>query len=214
MKRSAEYRKTGRENLKNKWGIAIGVCLIITALSSLVGTIVPYVGAIITLLIAGQLAVAEFTFFIKLHKKEEVGVDIIFKDFFTNLMNNFLTNLLMSIYQALWFLLFIIPGIIKKYSYSMTMFLKAKQPELEANEAITLSRKKRDGKKWKLCCLEFSFIGWMILSVLSLGIGFIFLAPYMKTTFTAFFEDVYAEYREANPSCVVEDVKTNEEIHL
>lgn len=195
MKKSEEYRNVARQNLKNNWGTAILICIVILLLSS-ISSIIPYIGSIASLLLAGQLAVGEYYFFIALHNKETANFGIVFKDFGTDLIKNFLVYLLQTIYTALWTLLLIIPGIIKSYAYSMTMFLKAKQPNLNANEAITLSRKIMDGKKWKLFCLHFSFIGWMLLSIITFGIGFLFLIPYMQASSTAFFEDAYAEYQQ------------------
>ena len=195
MKNSAEYRSIARGSLKNNWGTAILVCIIILAISSVLG-IIPAVGSIVSILLAGQLAVGELYYFIALNNKENAQINLIFKDFGSDLFKNFVVLLLQMLYTALWTLLFIIPGIIKSYSYSMTMFLKAKQPNLEANEAITLSRKIMDGKKWKLFCLQFSFIGWIILCFLTFGIGFIFLMPYIQASTTAFYEDAYAEYQQ------------------
>lgn len=195
MKISSEYRSIARSNLKNNWGTAILVCIIILAISSVLG-IIPVVGTVVSVLLAGQLAVGEIYYFIALNNKEKPQVNTIFKDFGNDLFKNFIVFILQILYIVLWTLLFIIPGIIKTYSYSMTMFLKAKQQNLQPNEAITLSRQIMDGKKWKLFCLHFSFIGWIILSTLSFGIGFIFLMPYIQASTTAFYEDAYTEYQQ------------------
>lgn len=194
MKTSVEYRGIARSNLNGNWGNAIIVCLIATIISTLLGFI-PIVGYVVTILLTGQLAVGEFNYFIKLHNKEDASVGSVFVNFGSQLLNNFIVYILQTIYVILWMLLFIIPGIIKGYSYAMTMFLKSKNPQLGANEAITLSRKIMDGKKWSLFCLHFSFIGWVILSVLTLGIGLIFLLPYMQSAITAFYEDAYNQYQ-------------------
>ena len=209
MKKSEEYRSFARQNLKNNWGTAILVCVVILLLSS-ASNIIPVIGYVVSLLLAGQLAVGEFYYYIALHNKENASFNHLFKDFGTDLFKNFVVNLLQTLYLILWFMLFIIPGIIKVYSYSMTMYLKAKQPNLQANEAITLSRKIMDGKKWKLFCLQFSFIGWIILSIITLGIGLIFLLPYMQASTTAFFEDAYAEYQQT--PIVVESQQAEPEI--
>ena len=195
MKKSAEFRNVARENLKGNWGTAIVVCLIVIAITAILG-IIPVVGSIAMLLLTGQLIVGEFNYFIKLNNKQEAKISSMFTGFGENLINNFLTYLLQTIYTILWTLLFIVPGIIKSYSYSMTMFIKSKKPELGANDAITLSRQIMNGKKWKLFCLHFSFIGWAILSVLTFGIGFLFLMPYMQASITAFYEDAYNSYQQ------------------
>ena len=102
--------------------------------------------------------------------------------------------LLMVVYTFLWSLLLIIPGIIKYFSYAMTPFILADKPELTANEAIELSMKMMDGHKLDFFILTLSFIGWSILAIFTLCIGYLWLMPYMYTTMAAFYEDVKAEY--------------------
>ena len=201
MRKSVEYRSFARECLKNNWGTAILVCLITFGISALVGMI-PVVGTIASLLLAGPLVVAELIYFVKLNRKEEATVGTMFTNFGKELINNFLTYLLQAIFTVLWTLLFLIPGIIKTYSYAMTMYLRVKNPQLKATEAITLSRKIMDGKKWDLFCLHLSFIGWAILSVLTFGIGFIFLLPYMQASQTAFYEDAFSQYQQSGEPVV------------
>ena len=78
----------------------------------------------------------------------------------------------------------------------MTMYIKSVNADMGHNDAITLSRKIMDGKKWRLFCLSLSFVGWMILCVFTFGIGFIWLIPYMKTTTTAFYQEAYESYKQ------------------
>ena len=211
MKSFAEYRGQARENLKGNWGTAILMCVIVAAVSVLLG-MVPVVGSVLSVLFAGQFIVVEFIYFIKLNNKQPSTIGSAFEGFGQNWLNNFMAYLLQTVFTILWFLLFIIPGIVKKYAYSMTLFLKVKSPKLEAKEAIALSTKMMNGKKWELCCLEFSFVGWIILSVLTFGIGFLFVAPYMKATTTAFYEDVYNEYlQKVANEIVVEKEESSEQ---
>lgn len=196
-KNSAYYRGVARGNLQNNWGTAILVGLIIFGISFLAGlaNIIPLVGSIASIVISGPLIVAEFRYFIALNKKENPTVGTAFTNFGKDFSGNVGAYILQSIYTFLWMLLFIIPGIIKTYAYSMTLFLKSKNPEMKASEAIDLSQKIMDGKKWKLFCLEISFIGWALLSILTLGIGLLFLLPYMSSSRVAFFEDAYVAYQ-------------------
>ena len=99
-------------------------------------------------------------------------------------------RILQSIYILLWSLLFIIPGIIASYSYAMTEYILADHPELSANEAISKSKQMMDGNKWRLFCLQFSFIGWSILCLLILGIGNLWLTPYKQAATAAFYREV------------------------
>ena len=104
---------------------------------------------------------------------------------------------LMSVFIFLWSLLFVIPGIIKAFSYAMTPYILEEHPELTANEAIDHSRAMMKGHKFDLFWLYLSFIGWGILCIFTLGIGLLWLVPYMQTAQSSFYEDVKADY-EAN----------------
>lgn len=89
--------------------------------------------------------------------------------------------ILSTIYIFLWTLLLIIPGIIKSYSYALTPYILVEHPEMSANEAIEESMRLMDGHKFDLFYLQLSFIGWAILSILSLGLGVFWLIPYQMT---------------------------------
>ena len=106
--------------------------------------------------------------------------------------------ILMGIFEFLWTMLFIIPGIIKAFSYALTPYILLDEPELTARQAITRSCEIMQGRRWKLFCLYFSFIGWGILCLLTFGIGFLWLAPYINASIAAFYEDARAEYEAEN----------------
>lgn len=102
--------------------------------------------------------------------------------------------LLSAIFVFLWSLLFIIPGIIKIFSYAMTKYILEDYPELTASEAIDRSRAMMRGHKFDLFWLYLSFIGWGFLCLFTAGIGYLWLVPYMETAEAAFYEDVKADY--------------------
>ena len=97
---------------------------------------------------------------------------------------------LQALYVFLWTLLLIIPGIVAGYRYAMTNFILAENPELDASEAINRSKAMMDGNKYRLFCLDFSFIGWGILAALTLGIGSLWLTPYTRAAQAAFYRDI------------------------
>jgi len=113
---------------------------------------------------------------------------------FSNYWHKVWGMLLVYIFTVLWMLLFIIPGIIKVFSYSMTPYILEEYPELSASEAIHRSRLMMRGHKFDLFWLMLSFLGWAILCVFTAGIGFLWLQPYMSTSIAAFYEEVKAEY--------------------
>ena len=98
----------------------------------------------------------------------------------------------MLLYTLLWTLLLVIPGIIKGYAYSMTPYVMNDHPELDAEDCIHESRMIMRGHKWKLFCLDLSFIGWAILCLFTLGIGFLWLQPYMESSHAKFYEELKA----------------------
>ena len=102
--------------------------------------------------------------------------------------------LLVGILTFLWSLLFVIPGIIKMFSYSMTPYILYEYPELGASEAIHRSRMMMRGHKFDLFWLYLGFLGWFLLCILTAGIGIIWLAPYVESAKAAFYEEVKADY--------------------
>lgn len=174
---------------------------------------------IITIVIGGAGKLGYAIFNLKLVDNKEVE----FKDLFSQfhrLGDGFFMNFLVGLYTVLWTLLFVIPGIIKTYSYAMTPYILAENPGMTATEAITESRRIMDGNKWRLFCLSFSFIGWALLCAtpllialgilvgiavrtmslvtllwiiplsIPLSIGSLFLTPYQETTYAAFYRDI------------------------
>ena len=92
------------------------------------------------------------------------------------------TLFLRDLYIILWSLLFIIPGIIKGYSYMLVPYILAEEPAMDNKEAFRLSREMMDGNKWHAFCLDLSFIGWHILNVFTFGLlGIFYVKPYQAT---------------------------------
>ena len=93
------------------------------------------------------------------------------------------TMFLRGLFLTLWTLLFIVPGFIKCYSYRMVPYILADDPNIGGTEAITLSRRMMNGHKWNAFVLDLSFLGWHILSLLTLGLlGIFFVQPYQLST--------------------------------
>ena len=120
------------------------------------------ISAIISLIIggAGKLGYARYN--LNLVDGKEARFEDLFSQF-NRLGDGFVMNLLVGIYTFLWTLLFVIPGIIKSFSYAMTPYILYEHPEYTPNEAITKSREIMSGNRFRLFCLNFSFIGWSLL---------------------------------------------------
>ena len=126
--------------------------------------------------------------FLQLTRTGTTKIEYLFNGITTGFVNKMLGYILVTLYTLLWSLLFYIPGLVKGYSYAMTFYILNDNPEMSANDAITRSREMMDGHKWQLFCLHFSFIGWILLSILTCGILFLFVAPYMQAANAEFYE--------------------------
>ncbi len=97
-------------------------------------------------------------------------------------------GILKSIFLFLWTLLLIIPGIVKSYSYAMASFIQQDAEDKNWKTCIDKSRAMMNGYKWKLFCLDLSFIGWYIVGLLCLGVGVLFVEPYHMQARAEFYE--------------------------
>ena len=108
----------------------------------------------------------------------------------------FCVQFVVSLQIVLWSLLLIVPGIMAAYSYAMTEFLLAEDPDLTPSEALAQSKAMMYGNRWRLFCLQISFIGWSILANITV-IGGIFLTPYVETASAAFYRELTARRTKA-----------------
>lgn len=99
-------------------------------------------------------------------------------------------SILIGVFTFLWTLLLYIPGIIKAYSYSMAYYVLAENPNMTAREALNISKQITNGHKWELFVLSLSFIGWILLSMVTFGIALIYVIPYMNATFANFYNSI------------------------
>ena len=65
------------------------------------------------------------------------------------------------------------------YRYALTFYLLADDDTLGAVAAIRKSKELMKGNKWKMFCLDMSFIGWQLLGAMACGVGAYFVAPYV-----------------------------------
>lgn len=145
-------------------------------------------------ILGGTLQLGYADFLLKQHDGKETSFNDLFSKF-DYFGTGFAQRFLRSLYVMLWSLLFIIPGIIKEYSYAMTPFILAEHPNLTASQAIKLSEQLMEGHKADLFLLELSFIGWNILAMFTLNLGNIALNPYKNAAYAAFYRQLQAENR-------------------
>lgn len=213
MKRSKEYREQAWSTLSSYWNDMAVILLVIILIAGL-GSGIGLVGTLShmnslsmfgssTSFIAAILLVMPLEFslcalLLSIVRKEENEVSPM-----RQLWRGFLDNY--TAYVVAGFLMYIviflisivtlcIGGIIFAFAYSMVALVIKDNPELTAREALKKSRYMMRGHKWELFKLYFSFIGWFFVGILTCGIGFLWITPYMNTAIVHFYEDVKAEY--------------------
>lgn len=122
-------------------------------------------------------------------------------------LDGILAALWVALWTFLWLLLFIIPGIIKSLAYSQVLYIVAENPQVSVRQAMKISMAITKGYKADIFLLELSFIGWALLTVLTLGIGYLWLIPYMSATFAN-------TYRFLKADALRRGVVTNEDFGL
>lgn len=107
---------------------------------------------------------------------------------------NVMTYFRQDLYILLWSMLFIVPGIVKSYSYRFVPYILEDHPEASPSEVITMSRRMMDGNKMKAFTMDLSFIGWFLLTAVTFGLAGIFYGiPYHASTDAAMYEAVRAQ---------------------
>ena len=150
--------------------------------------IIPGIGA---LLVVGPLEYGMAYIFLKQARDHQsVQLGDMFRGFQDDFGGTFLIGLMTSLFTFLWSLLFVIPGIVKAYAYSMAYYIKLDHPDYGWKACIDESRRLMDGHKWEKFVLDLSFLGWIIVGSLCLGIGMLWVTPYMEAANAQFYEYV------------------------
>lgn len=184
---NSEIKAAARVVLENNWMTAALLMLMYFILTGTFSYTIEEYWGVLLLLIILPLQYGLYSVFLYLSREDKLDMGL-FLDGFKDFKRVFLTELMKNIYICLWSLLLIVPGIIKSYSYAMTEFLMLDNPNLSYDEAITESMRMMQGYKMKLFMLDLSFIGWFLLCLLTLGIGFLWLHPYVYTSHAYFYE--------------------------
>lgn len=190
-----EIRAKARELLGNdmfqrKWLLA-GLFLLMVG--GILGTVCAAAyTAPIALVAAGPVAYSTSRIYINVvrEKENEVNFKRVFDGFKENIGINIAAGVLCEVFVFLWSLLLIVPGICRAYSYSMYAYILQDNNTLGPKEALDKSRELMMGHRWELFKLDLSFIGWALLSILTCGIGFFWLSPYVETSHALFYQEI------------------------
>ncbi|HWQ57394.1 MAG TPA: DUF975 family protein [Clostridia bacterium] len=162
----------------------------LVSMGNLSATVFPL--SLVMFILGGAVQLGHNLFYVKLMRSEGPAFETLFSRF--SIFGRALgLRLFMALFIFLWSLLFVIPGIIAAYRYRMAPYLMAEHPEMGVREAMDESKRMTPGYKSRWFCLDLSFIGWGILCVFTLGIGFLWLNPYVSAASAAFYRDILAE---------------------
>ena len=179
-----ELKAKAKEQIKGKIGILFVITLIVGVISwlaSLILSFIPMGSLVATIIITPAFALSVTRVYLNL--TADVAPEV--KDTFTgfdDFWSAFKVNFLVGLFTFLWSLLFVIPGIVKSFSYSMALYILAENKGKPALECISESKEMTNGHKMDLFVLGLSFIGWALLVGITFGIAAIWVAPYIQAT--------------------------------
>ncbi len=155
--------------------------------------VVAVFGLAFTLLVSNPTRIGFARYFISA-REVNTPVSELFSGFRRNYANSIFVMFMHDLYVFLWSLLFVIPGIIKAYSYYMVPYLLAENPDMDYHRALELSSEMMVGHKMECFVLQLSFIGWHILSMFTFNIlGILYVSPYETATMAEFYVAVRSE---------------------
>lgn len=189
-----ELKAAARAQIKGNVGTFFGLSLVLGIILSV--SAITFVGPFILL---GPLYLGLSMFSIEVVRTSNGKFETGFKGF-KQFGTAFIAFLLMTLFTSLWALLFIFPAYIAIFRYSMTFFIIADEPELSGAAAIKKSKEMMKGHKWELFVLLFSFFWWYILGIITFGLAYIYIIPYIEATVVNFYEKIKTE----NPSSITE----------
>ena len=190
LKLNSDLRAEAREQMKEKWGGAVLACL----LYSIINGASSGTAGIVTLIIGGPLELGLVAYFIKIKRQKSAQLEDLFSGF-RQFEAALVLYVVRTVFIVLWMLLFIIPGIVAALRYSMSFYILHDNPDMSGMEALNRSKDMMEGQKGKLFGLYLSFIGWAFLCLFTLGIGYLWLFPYIKASEANFYEDLKSAYK-------------------
>jgi uncharacterized membrane protein len=207
-----------RQLLAGNWGLPLGFCLLISLMIS-PPSIIPLLGLVAVVILVGPFMLAQSAFFLTFARRGPCTLGMMFAGF-QSFGQAVLAVLLASLFVMGWTILFssagiivmivaavqgsqelvvlgsvlllpgYIAGTVAQLAYSQTLYLMADDRRLDAMTAIWQSKELMRGFKWKFFCLSWRFFGWALLCMLTCGIGFLWLTPYMNCAFARFHDDL------------------------
>ncbi|WKY47765.1 DUF975 family protein [Eubacteriaceae bacterium ES3] len=194
MQSRQEIKLQAKNTFYPNYWISVGAIFVTYALISAASGVTFFVGGLGALFISPPLIVGLNHFCLTVYRGEDPILEDIFSLGFSNYLRNLGGMLWMQLFIFLWSLLFLIPGIIKSFAYFATPYLLAEYENLPATEALKVSMKITDGHKGEIFMMVLSFLGWFLLSSITMGIVGVFYAmPYYSISMAGLYEELKDE---------------------
>jgi len=191
-----QIMKEAQESLKGKWGISIAACLIAGVITIMITILGGYLinedwgGNLLSLFVTPPIGVGLALFFLNLHDGNKLEINTIFNPFKDVWLNSVLAYFMMIVIILIGFILFIIPGVIATLMFSQVFYIISEDNKIDPYNALVKSKKMMEGNKWKLFKIMLRILLLAIVCILTLGIGFIWLAPYQNAVYAKFYNVV------------------------
>lgn len=187
-----ELKSDALLQLRGKWFDSAMTSLALIAVSVASSAAGPW-GILVTIFIMGAFMFGFTRYYMNVRDDSSDFMTHIFAGFKSGTyLSAILTYLCMTLFTLLWSLLFIIPGIIAALSYSQSFYILNENPGMSPLNAIEQSKTMMKGHRFRYFLLGLSFLGWILLSVVTVGIALVWVVPYMQTTFANFYADLKA----------------------
>lgn len=215
MKQNSEYRAQARAALEGRWTEAVLMFLVLIlvacafsvplgVVSGVFATRLPWLSesmsgcsllvSVLIIMPLGYGLTNALLSFLRSNEEGTSGLSEMWQFFRRDYSRSVPALLLVMVFSTLLGIVTLgIGAIVLSYAYSMVPYLLRDYPELSAREALRTSSQMMKGHKWDLFVLDLSFIGWILLGIMTAGIGLLWVAPYMDTTHAAFYEDLKNE---------------------
>lgn len=212
----AELKAAAKEQIKGKIGVLFVITLIISVITfaaSFLLSLIPGGGLVVSVIVTPAFALSLARVYLNVCAGGTPAVGDAFSGF-NDFWTAFKVNFLVGLFTFLWSLLFVVPGIIKSISYSMSMYVLAEDRTGKgARDCIAESMAMTEGHKMELFVLGLSFIGWGLLCAVTFGIAGIWVIPYMQATYVNAYNSLKPAVVEEAPAqeAVAVDIPAAEE---
>jgi len=202
MNRQEIKEKAKKFAFNNKWNIwkpliiIYVITFLIVLLISLIGlneenVLFDIISSILEIALI-PLSIGYVSYIIKLVRGENVELKETLLSKYKIFLLIFVTTFIVGLCTTIWTLLFIIPGIIYSYKVVMVQFILADNADENTKwrDVISTSKEMMDGYKWDYFVFGLSFIGWILLSIVTCGIAMIWVLPYITVAQTMYYEEL------------------------